>query len=284
MFFPNYSKPGKGVNKRDPNQPIIKTFFEILPRKLWNLCKLNWLYVLTAIPFFLVTVFLSGIITSPIINTMMALVPDVEFYSAFVLFDLILRIAISLFVMVFWGVGPFTAGMTYITRNYGQEEHCWLFSDYFEKSKQNLKQSIALWIIDMVVFYLLMGALNFYTSSSMYIMVFILSFVILIYTMMHMYVYQMMITFDLKLIDILKNALLLSFGCAPRNLLLMLILLALHVALPIVLYMLFQNLIVIVIFVILELCLLPTLSSFVVNFFIHPILQKYVNRDSNAAE
>lgn len=55
MFFGNYSKPGKGVNKRDPNQPRIQVFFDILPRKVWSLIKLNILYLLTSIPFFIVT-------------------------------------------------------------------------------------------------------------------------------------------------------------------------------------------------------------------------------------
>ena len=34
MFFYDYSKPGKGVNKRDPNQTPIFTFFDILHIKL----------------------------------------------------------------------------------------------------------------------------------------------------------------------------------------------------------------------------------------------------------
>ena len=41
MFFNNYSKPGKGVNKRNPEQPRMQIFFDVLPRKLWDLLKLH---------------------------------------------------------------------------------------------------------------------------------------------------------------------------------------------------------------------------------------------------
>ncbi len=282
MFFPNYSKPGKGVNKRDPNQSIIVTFFEILPRKLWNLCKLNWLYLITAIPFFVVTMLVTGVISSPFINALSAFLADSQLNPALALFDLILRFIFTFAVTVFWGMGPCTAGFTYIVRNYGQEEHCWLISDYFERIKLNLKQSFLFWIIDLLVFYFLMGALYFYYDSSIYILVFVLSFATVVYTIMHMYIYQMMITFDLKLRDIIKNSFLLTFACAPRNILLLLILIGIHIGLPILAYLFFQSSTVLLVFIILELCLLPSLSAFTVNFFIHPILHKYVKREPDA--
>ncbi len=68
VFFNNYSKPGKGVNKRNPEQPSIQVFYDVLPRKLWDLFKLNVLYLLTAIPFFIVTMIIAGAVSSPIID------------------------------------------------------------------------------------------------------------------------------------------------------------------------------------------------------------------------
>ena len=282
MFFPNYSKPGKGVQKRDPNQSEISVFFDILPRKLWNLVKLNWLYLLTSIPFFAVTVIITGIATSPLINTLSQIVADSELVAALAFIDLVMRLILSVMFVAFWGIAPCATGFTYILRNYGHEEHCWFFSDYFERIKLNIKQSLPLWITDLIVFYLIAVAMNYYISSSLYIMVFALSFATIVYTIMHMYIYQMMITFDLKLTQILKNAFLLTFTVSIRNLLLLLITVGLHIVLPILIILYFQNITAVVAIIILELCLLPALSGFTVNYFISPVLDKYVKKNPDA--
>ncbi|MBE7022941.1 MAG: DUF624 domain-containing protein [Ruminococcaceae bacterium] len=283
MFFQNYAKPGKGVNKRDPNQPRIKTFFEILPRKLWNLCKLNWLYLITAIPFFLVTMFIAGIFSSPIINSITDFSNDVDL-TMLAVFDLFVRFAVSMCFLIFWGLGPCTAGFTFITRNYGKEEHCWLFSDYFEKFRQNFKQSILLWIIDLVVFYLLAVAFMFYHRNSMFLLTILVASVTVVYTMMHMYIYQMMISYKLSFIDIIKNSLLLTFIKAPQNVLLLFVVLAMNIGIPYLIYSLFHNVISILVIVLLEACMLPALSSFITNFFVYTTLEMYVNGDNRAEE
>lgn len=284
MFFQNYSKPGKGVNKRDPNQPRIATFFEILPRKLWELCKLNWLYLITAIPFFLVTMLISGILSSPLINSATSLVTDEELVPTLALLDILVRLAVSLVFTVFWGLGPCTAGFTFITRNYGKEEHCWLFSDYFERIKKNFKQSFLLWILDLAVFYLLAVAFIFYNKNNMFPLTVLVTFVIVIYTIMHMYIYQMMISYKLSFFNIIRNSLLLAFIKAPQNMLLLLIMVVLNVGIPVLIYAVFQNVLSILVIVLLEVCMLPALTSFITNFFIYTTLEQYVNSENRSEE
>ena len=147
MLFNNYSKPGKGVNKRNSNQPRIQVFFEVLPRKLWDLIKLNMLYMLTAIPLFIVTMVVVGVVSSVIIDTLATQFDNVSL----VYWDLILRVVFAFLFMIFLGQGPVTAGDTYIIREHGREHPCWLISDFFERFKSNFKQGILLWIIDLAV-------------------------------------------------------------------------------------------------------------------------------------
>lgn len=278
FFFPNYNKPGKGVNKRDPNQPRITTFFEILPRKLWNLCKVNMLSLIVAIPFFIVTLIVTGIISSRIVNTLYTLASsNPEYQTTFALLDLLLRVVLSWLFAVFYGMGPVTAGATYIIRNYGREEHCWLISDFFERFKSNFKQSIVVWLIDLAALFMITVAIDFYMNAGIYILAFILIFIAFVYTLMHLYIYQILITFDLPLKHIFKNSLLFALAKAPKNLLLLLINIAVHIGIPVVAVLFVQNPTVTIVIVLLEVLLLPSLTSFTTNFFIYSDIETYIN-------
>lgn len=277
MFFPNYNKPGKGVNKRDPNQPRITTFFEILPRKLWNLCKVNLLYMVAAIPFFLVTLVITGVISSRITNSLFVALNDPSLEPTLALLDILLRIVFSLLFTVFYGLGPATAGATYIIRNYGREEHCWLVSDFFERFKSNFKQSFVIWIIDLAALFTMTVAIEFYMNSGIYILAVILIFVSLVYTLMHLYIYQIMITFELSLKHILKNSLIFALAKAPKNFLLLLINVLVHIIIPVAAVFITQSVTAVAVVVLLEIFILPALTSFTTNFFIYSDIEKYIN-------
>ncbi len=279
MFFNSYNKPGKGVNKRDPNQPRMTTFFEILPRKIWPLCKANMLHLLTAIPFFVVTMIVMGIISSKVINLFSTVFGEEEFGSTLMILDVVMRWFLAILFTVFFGQGPVTAGVTYIIRNYAREEHCWPVSDFFEKTKENFKQSICLWIIDLIFLYVATVAFVFYWTSANYILAFLLIWVAIIYIVMHIYIYQIMITFDLPLKHVVKNSFIFTFSNAPKNLLLLLIVVAVHMVLPYIALFCYSDkaIIVLLVWALLELILLPALTSFMTNFFIYPSIEKYIN-------
>ncbi len=276
FFYSNYNKPGKGVNKRDPNQPRITTFFEILPRKLWDLCKVNMLYMIAAIPFFLFTIIITGVISSRISNFFYVSLGDPSLEPTFALIDIGLRVIISLLFTIFYGLGPATAGTTYIIRNYGREEHCWLVSDFFEKFRTNFKQSFCIWAIDLAALFLLTIAIEFYMNSEIYILAFIVIFAALVYTIMHLYIYQIMITFDLSLKHILKNSLIFALAKAPKNILLLLISVLVHIVIPVAVVVITQSVIAALVIVLLELLILPSLTSFMSNFFIYSDIEQYI--------
>ena len=136
MFFNNYSKPGKGVEKRDPNQPRILTFFDILSRKIWFLFKSNLINILSSTPFFIIVMIVMGIVSLPMIGIAQI---DVGASNMFKI-DTILRFDLAYIYMIFLGVGPSSAGYLYVIRKTVEERYCWLISDFFEAYKTNFKR------------------------------------------------------------------------------------------------------------------------------------------------
>lgn len=272
MFFNNYSKPGKGVNKRDPNQPRWQIFLDVFPRKLWDLFKLNILYLLVGLPFFIVTMIVSGIISSQIINEIISNSAEIDFLG----YDILLRGAFSFLFMVFMGLGPATAGFTYIIREYANEQPCMLAGDFFERVKSNFKQGIILWIIDLIVLYVFSVAIGFYGEIGNTIIQYVFMVVSLIYLIMHIYIYQMIVTFDLSLKDILKNSFLIALGKTPVSLLIFGCNVLLYIIIPVCTLMYSDSLLVIIILTLAEILILPPLTHFITSFCIIPILKKYV--------
>lgn len=273
MFFNNYSKPGKGVNKRDPNQPRVQVFFDILPRKIWDLFKLNLLYLLTSIPFFIITIIVVGWISLPLVKPISVLYDNI----GQVKIDIILRLILTFWVMIFLGQGPTTAGYTYIIREYGLEHHCWIVSDFFEKARANFKQSILLWIIDLVMFSLFTIAFKFYAAVNLIVFQYIIYMIVIVYIMLHIYIYQMIITFNLPLKSILKNSFLFAVGKAPVNLLIIILNVIIYMVIPFALLFLIKSVIGLLLLFIIIVLILPPITSFATNFYIYPVLHKYIN-------
>ncbi len=298
MFgFYNYNKPGKGVQKRDPNQPRTSLFFELLFRKLWDLCKVNFLYILLGIPTFIITMLIVGIVSSrltefaaPILAEVMGLasadMSNVQLSTSLIGFDLGARVVFAVLFMVFLGLGPATAGVTYVLRNYGREEHAWLWSDTWRNVKSNFKQAILLWIIDLAVFFVMMVAFDFYSRHGGWgtAATYLLLCISVLYLMMHIYVYQIMITFELSFKHVVKNSVILSLMTAPKTLLMVVILAAVHIGIPALLFAVSGIGIPMLIFILLEIIFLPAASLFTTNFFIYNTVEKYIKQALATAE
>ena len=72
LFKDKYSDAGKSIGKRNPNQPRHQIYFDILPRNLWRLVKLSFLYIAFALPFFMATRFVMSFLSSQIVATLSA--------------------------------------------------------------------------------------------------------------------------------------------------------------------------------------------------------------------
>lgn len=235
---------------------------------------------MAVLPFFVITTIIAGAISSPLINLLAETVDK----SKLVSIDIALRAFSAFLFFIFLGQGPITAGYTYIVREYSREHHCWLLSDFFERCKSNFKQGILLWIIDLAVLYLFTIAIRFYGQSGMIILQYVIILMAVIYAIMHIYVYQMMVTFDLPLKSILKNSLLLAIAKAPASLLILFLNIIIYAVIPIAVMVTTKSSIVILTTLLVEVLILPPITSFAINFYIDPILDKYINVENKTNE
>lgn len=224
-FF-DYTKPGKGVEKGEPEKKGIARFGQLYFRKFWKYLQLNLLYFITCIPALLLYWFMFVSYFAPTFQSLISTqqVTEEQVYLSVN----ILAIASAIIIVLLFGGSPCAAGFHYILRNYVREEHSWLWSDFWRHTGRNIKQAFAMFGIDLVVVNLLMFGIRFYhqmaaTAGPMHFLyVFLLTliiFVFVIYAVMHQYIWTMIVTFELKLKQIVKNAFLLTVMAFPRNIL-----------------------------------------------------------------
>lgn len=206
LFNPNYNKPGPGVRKDEPEKKGTALYWELFSRKWRSYLLLNVIYALTCIPAFLYY-FLLIVGLSPNSN-------PAE--------DVVIAGMLAVFMIIFFAGSPFKSGFIYVIRNFVRQEHAWTVSDFFAKTKENLGQSVAAFVIDLVVSTCFVVAIRFYftmSQTNVWISVFlgIVIFVMIIFAIMQSFTWCMMVTFKLKLKDIYKNAFLLSMATIPVN-------------------------------------------------------------------
>ncbi len=221
LGFGNYSKPGPGVSKDEPKKTGIPLYFEILIKRFWKFITLNIVHILCSIiSIAAVWMFASYAITwlLSILNIDLASLSQSESTVIY-----ILAVCFAVALIGIFGTGAPTAASSYVIRNYVNDSHSWVISDYFEHLKKNFVQGTIIFVIDLIVFFLMLVGLIFYTFEMQGLLGLflrtVLCVVFVIYAMMHMYIYQIMAKFSLRLKDIYRNSLILVLIKLPWNLL-----------------------------------------------------------------
>lgn len=116
--------------------------------------------------------------------------------------------------------GPFNAGVTYVLRNWARDEHSFVFSDFKDAVKANWKQSLVISLIDGILPFLIYTCWRFYggmlAQSSFYIVpTALVLLVTIVWSLASMLAYPMLITYDLKLKDVIRNSILLTLAKLP---------------------------------------------------------------------
>jgi len=152
-------------------------------------------------------------------------------------------LALGLLLLITFG--PANVGMTYQLRSIVREEGLFLWSDFWYAIKRNWKQGLIYGVIDLLImgilgydflyFYLNLGS----GSTPISIMFFMTFAMCIIYAMMRMYIYLMMITFDLSIFKLLKNALSFTILGIKRNIMALLGIVLLFALEYLVLYIFF---------------------------------------------
>ena len=125
-------------------------------------------------------------------------------------------------------LSPGTVGMTYITRNMARDENVWVWADFWYAVKSNWKQMLAMSALNGLVLILSYVAIVFYgamlSESMFYLVPRVLIFALaLIWLCMNFYTWPMMVTYELKMKDLLKNAAILSIARLPQTVFMLLI-------------------------------------------------------------
>ena len=247
----NYSKPGPGVSKDAPPKKRIVLYFELLGRKFFPLLRLNLLFLIPVI-IAAALVFLIG-------------TTGVVLYVACI--PLIL-------------LAPFLGGLTYVTRNYTREEHAFILSDFWDTAKSNWKQLMIHCIITYLFIVIMDISIRFYSLQAItqgrpffYIPLVICLIFCIVFLFMQYYIPLMIITLELNLKAIYKNAWILSLAGFKQNFLVTLVLLLFFVLMVFLCVLSIPTMLIALL-----LCVLILFSfiSFTINFAVYPNIEKYL--------
>lgn len=232
-LFNGHLKPGKGVEKNEPKKQGILLYADVIIQKFRKFIGANCLYTLTSTLWILVLYFLTAIIISnsgiveQIAETIAAADTTVSIDDIRRGTTVMLQALTGMGIFILWGSGPASAAYAYITRCFTAGDPVWVLSDGKDKFIENLKQGFIVIIIDALVLFFSMNAVVYYhstftaTGSSLWLFLSYGTVTLLaLYTMMHPYIYQLMITFEYSIGSIYKNAFLLTCMKLPMNFLL----------------------------------------------------------------
>ncbi|MBQ3479990.1 MAG: YesL family protein [Clostridia bacterium] len=211
-----YGKQGKGdYTVADMPQNRLALFGEVLKVRWSGLFGVNLLYMVTWIPAIAWT-FINVLALYNLLNAEAGVSGD----------DIIGLMNTWLMVMIpcIAITGPFNAGVTYVLRNWARDEHSFVLSDFKDALKANWKQALVISLIDGVMPFLVVTCWRFYSGMLSRSMIFILPAALTLlmgvtWTLASMLAYPMLITYELKTLDVIRNSVLMTVAKLPFALL-----------------------------------------------------------------
>ena len=262
------NKPGRGISKE---QAAKRNYFDIYGRHFGHITGASFWYSLTNLVFFAAAyiLFYAYFIANNGDNLVAVVVSFIQGKNIIVPFVPFIP---------FMFIGPFTAGFTYVIRNYTKQEPTFLISDFFEHTKNNWKQALIVSAGSTVLAYALIQAFVFYNSFFLQnrlpvgVLYVLSGLVLALYLITMFYIYPLMVTFKMKLGVIIKNAWTFAVLKLPQNLIICVFLLAVNIAVFVVLFMylpLFIYAFVLALFMF-------GFTSFTANYYIWHVMDKYI--------
>lgn len=241
-FYKRDNKPDADDDRDAPRNFLF--FFKLLKRNFSRIFTLNIYFALGGIGIWLLLLLLSGIVgphssaptsdlfaplfgaagfvedPSPLLNLMLSI--HATFIEISVMTPFMIALIVAAVVLLCLTFGPVMTGIIYNMRNIVRGEPIFLWQDFWHTIKVNLRQSIILGILDLGILALLGYGIVFYYmnlgTASVFGTFFLFTLVlILIYLMMRKYLYTMLVTFELSIFKLFKNALIFSILALGRN-------------------------------------------------------------------
>ncbi|MBQ8370061.1 MAG: DUF624 domain-containing protein [Clostridia bacterium] len=290
-------KESKGVDPDEipiADQPTLLNFFKFIGRKFNQILTANIMLVVGNFPIFFFILAMSGYLsdftTSPYYTvfaplrgamlfnqspatsalwTIYSRQADIVVYTTadYVLFGL------TALLLITWG--PVNAGVTYLIRNLFRGKPVMMWQDFKDTVKRNFRQSLIYGILDigiivLIVYDIVFFWLNYNLNMVMSTLFFSALTMALLYFFMRPYIYLMIVTFDLSLFSMFKNALRFTVLGLKRNFMFLLGTVAVFLIEYFLMYAYFP-LAVIVPFVI-----LPSLLVTMGVYAAFPVIKKYM--------
>lgn len=289
-----YGKSGKGdFTKEDLPETRWQLFWEMLRVRLSALIRLNLIYMVAWLPAILVmgrcvSMLYSGLVSLTEMQSMVqagemtaeALAENSALFSEAV--KAIVLQTLLLLIPAIGVTGPFTAGTAYITRNWARDEHAFLWSDFWEQTKNNWKQGLATSLITGCMPLLLYVCTMFYGEMAADNVLFVVPQVVCIvlgvlWLCSLMYTYPQIVTYEMKYGQLLRNSFIMTIGRLPMTLGLKLLsivpaLIAIAVSL-LTPYMVYAALILAAYYIVLGFAL----SRFVGASYANAVFDRYIN-------
>ena len=245
-----YGKSGKGdFRKEDLPQNRRQLFTDTLKTRLSALCRINLLYMLIFLPTMIMLMYHFTNTLSVTSNIMMIEQND---YSSYVelMAESDKEVSITeeqytalknnsgnnlpdmldsiLFRVLIWLIpclaitGPFTAGLSYVTRNWARDEHAFIWTDFKDAVKANWKQSLILSAITSVLPLIVYIGWKFYgqmaaQNTIMIVPQVLVVLIAFIWSISITYMHPLAINYELKTKDVIRNGLLLGVARLPMS-------------------------------------------------------------------
>ena len=243
FFSPTKNKKDEGIKKKEKivdEKFSTKSFFKLLKNRFMGLLTLNVVSTLFLIPIILFLLGISGTFSyytrtpennlflvldgisryeeGAYINVLLNVFGETTLISRNSLASIICEKAIFAEFLLF---GMLNVGFAYVLREFVRCKPVFIIGDFFRTIKKNIKQALGFGILDFVIITTLIYDIYAYNMNStewIYLMFFYLSILIfIIYFIMRTYIYLMMVTFDLPVKKLIKNAFLFTFIGLKRN-------------------------------------------------------------------
>ncbi|MBE6641656.1 MAG: DUF624 domain-containing protein [Ruminococcaceae bacterium] len=236
-------REGPGVPKDERKLKYdLYSYFVRMWRNMGKLVSVNLLYVVGNFPLFFALIAMTGRFniesTAPVSPAFPALHgvmlhSDTPAYlpllakfgeqteiSALGPFAIVLLCLSALVIFTF---GLVNVGTAYVLRNIVSGEAVYPWSDFWYAVKRNVKQGLIFGIIDALAIFVLYYDMSYFWQTTGTLVTNIMFYTTLvcciIYFFMRFYIYLMMVTFDLSIFKLIKNALIFSILGFGRNVL-----------------------------------------------------------------
>ena len=244
-----YGKSGKGdFRKDDMPETRMQLFWDTLRTRFSALCRLNLIYMLIFLPTMIVLLFNFINVLSTVSNVLAIKEGTYESYMAAAQengaevnlteeqfeelknaeFSITDYLDSTIYSCLLWLIpciaitGPFTAGLCYVTRNWARDEHAFAWTDFKDAVKANWKQSLVLSAITSILPAAVYVGWRFYgdqatQSPIMIVPQVLVVLVAVIWALSITYMHPLAVTYELRMMDVIRNGFLLGVARLPMS-------------------------------------------------------------------